>query len=175
MPLKQIQTKLFPLFIVLDLLLSHLLHSSGRTVAKCASAIHSLIGRATRASHAWSLPKSWSLGLKRISIQHSHLLFQLFGYILRRMVQCHHNVRDFGVSWAAILFHCLFLLWIVRLEAGKYWHISFFHERMKAERATSLLLHGLIVHHCVIHWQVHGRKGTHVWLIKTIALKTHAW
>ena len=172
-PLKQIQTKLFPLFIVLYLLLSHLLHGRGRTVAKCASAIHPLIGSTCRASHTWSLPKCLSLSLKRIAIEYSHLLFQFFGYILCRMVQCHHNMSNFRVRWAATLLQRLLLLWIVRLKAGKYRHISLFHERMEAERTTSLLLHSLIVQHSVIHWHVHCRKGTDVWLIKTIALKTN--
>lgn len=110
------------------------------------SALHSLT------SDDPSLPKRGSLRLKRVAVQHAHLLLQLLGYILRRMVQRHHDVGHFGVGWRShLLVHviCLLLLGrrfgVVGLQTCEYGHVAFLQERVEAEGTASLLLHGLIV------------------------------
>ena len=108
-----------------------------------------------------SLPERISLRLKRVTVQHAHLLLQLLGYVLRRMIQRHHDVGHFGVGWRSHLVITCLLLFIgsrfgvVRLETGEYGHVALLHERVEPECTASLLLHGLVVE-LAAHGHIHG-------------------
>ena len=103
---------------------------------------------------------AWRAG-KRGAIEHSHLLFELFCDVLSRMIQCHYDLGDLRSASAHLLIRRLLFLRIVRFQAGKDRHISFFQERFKMMSSAPLLHHGMVVqiihHRCVHHWVVHYR------------------
>ena len=81
-----------------------------------------------------SLPERVTLRLERVTVQHAHLLLQLLRYVLRRMIQRHHDVGHFRVGRRShLVITCLLLLvgsrfGVVGLETGEDGHGARLHE-----------------------------------------------
>ena len=176
MSLEQIEAKLLTFLIMLYLLLSHLLHRCMRSMAHRPSTFshHSLTSHTPDYA---SLPERVTLRLEWITVQHAHLLLQLLGYVLRRMIQRHHDVGHFRVGRRShLVITCLLLFvrsrfGIVGLETGEDGHVALLHERMETEGTASLLLHGLVVE-LATHWHIHGWVAS---ASKTCAMVAETW
>ena len=154
MSFEQEKSKLLLLFILKNLFLVHLYGVLCAGNCMSVTTIWHVHHRGT--AEARSLAPSERLSLSTYltegaSVEHSHLLFQLFGDIEGCSIQRHHGL---DISVLNLLFALLLILWEELLQVCYYWDLSLFQKTHLLITSVALLKHGLV------HTLVHLRRDT---------------